>query len=456
MKFLAVDLGASSGRTIVAELSKESITLTETHRFKNSMKDINGEKHWDVHALLEEIKIGIAASGEVEGIGIDTWGVDFGLLDADGNLLDLPFAYRDSRHEKAMPEVYAKVSKERLYEITGMQEMTLNSIFQIYAEKMFRPELLAKADRLLFIPELLAYFLTGNKEHEYSACSTSGLLDAKTRDWSDELLETLDLPKHIFGKVNMPGTKSGEYNGTAVYLPAMHDTGSAVASVPVVDDCEWAYLSSGTWSLIGAELTEPILGDAAVKANFTNEGGIDGTIRFLKNVNGLWLIQECQRIWEEQGTNLSFAEIAKAAEESSYRETFDPAGTQYLAPDNMPAEIKADLESQGKPLPDSYGDMARCCYESLAAAYKRELNVLQTVTGKTFERLYVVGGGAQATLLNQLTANALGIEVYAGPIEATAIGNVCVQAMANGLFKDIQELRQAIANSFEIVIYQPE
>jgi len=455
MRFLAVDIGASSGRTIVGTVGAGTIDLEESYRFENGMKDVGGSKRWDIAALVEEVRKGIRASGDLDGIGIDTWGVDYGLIDANGRLVDLPFAYRDARHQEAMPEVYRLIPKQRLYETAGMQEMTFNTIFQLVAEKMKRPEVLGRAARMLMVPELITYLLTGEAVSEYSACSTTGLLNAKARDWDMDLIRTLGLPERLFGPVTMPGAQAGTCNGTPVYLPAMHDTGSAVAAVPAVEGGEWAYVSSGTWSLIGAELDEPVLTREALEANFTNEGGVEGKIRFLKNINGLWLIQECRRIWAEAGKPMEFAEIAAAAEASDYSATIDPNDPRFLAPANMVGEILADLTERRRPLPQTEADLARCCYLSLAKAYKRELDRLQEVTGKRFERLHVVGGGARAELLNRMAADEVGIPVHVGPAEATAIGNLCVQAQACGLFGSLQEARQAIAEALPVTVYEP-
>ena len=456
MRFVAVDLGASSGRTMVGTVEKGAITLEESSRFENGMKDFAGGKRWEIGELVEKVRHGLAASGKVDGIGIDTWGVDYGLLDGAGELLDLPFAYRDARHQDAMPEVYKVISKESLYALAGMQELTFNTVFQLVAEKMKRPEMLQRAARLLMMPELITYLLTGEAASEYSDSSTTGLLDARKRDWARDLLRALGLPERIFGQIRMPGARAGTYNGAPVYLPATHDPGSAVAAVPAAaGGGQWAYLSSGTWSLIGAELDEPVLTPEAAAANFTNEGGVDGKIRFLKNINGLWLIQECRRIWAEQGRALEFSEIAAAAEASRFSATIDPNDPRFFAPANMVDEIGADLRARGQPMPKTEGDVARCCYLSLAAAYKRELDRLQQVTGKRFQRLHVVGGGCRAELLNRMTADAVGIPVYAGPVEATALGNIGVQARACGLFGSLQEIRQAIAAAFPVKVYQP-
>jgi sugar (pentulose or hexulose) kinase len=456
MKFLAVDLGASSGRTIVGDIEDGAISLEETHRFGNSIQEADGEMHWDLDGLLAEIKTGIAAAGDdIAGIGIDTWGVDYGYISADGTLLGQPFAYRDPRSEPAMAEVYDRVSQARLYEIAGIQEMSLNSIFQVMADKMLRPEIFDQAERLLFIPELLMYQLTGNAVSEYTICSTSGLLDATSRSWSAEVLDALGIPRRLFGEVQYPGAEAGTYNGIPVYLTACHDTGSAVAAVPAVADGEWAYISSGTWSLVGAELDDPVLSAAAQSANFTNEGGAAGKIRFLKNVNGLWLVQECQRMWQEQGRELAFAEIAAAAEASTFSSTIDPNDARFMAPANMLDAIREYCAETHQAAPQDVGDYARCCYLSLAIEYAKVLRSLETVTGRTFSRLHVVGGGCQATLLNQLTADHCGIPVHAGPVEATALGNICLQAMANGLFADLSAVRAAIAAAFPLTTYEP-
>ncbi len=455
MRILAVDLGASSGRTIVGEVDGGGIRLQETHRFENGMVEVGGTKRWDVDRLLDEVKRGIAASGRLDSIGIDTWGVDYGLVDAEGRLLEQPYAYRDARHATAIPEVYAVVPKRDLYRRTGMQELPFNTVFQLVAERRERPDLHERAARMLMMPELLTYLLTGRMVSEYSISSTTGLLDARARDWDRDLIEALGLPQRFFGPIEMPGAAAGEYEGAAVFCPAMHDTASAVAAVPAVEPGPWAYLSSGTWSLIGAELAEPILSDAAADADFTNEGGVDGRIRFLKNINGLWLVQECRRIWAERGRPMEFSEIAAAAEASDYSATIDPNDPRYLAPENMVEEILADLRSRGEPLPETEGDLARCCYLSLAQAYRRELRRLEEVTGTRFQRLHIVGGGCRAELLNRLTAEAVGIPVYVGPAEATAIGNLCVQARALGVFADLGEARRAVAEAFPVRIYEP-
>lgn len=418
------------------------------------MVEVGGTKRWDVAGLLGQIKRGIADSGRLDGIGIDTWGVDYGLLDADGLLLDQPYAYRDARHETAIPRVYDLVPKKQLYAVTGMQELPFNTVFQLVAEAAERPDLHERAHRMLMMPELLTYLLTGVAQSEYSISSTTGLLGARTRDWDRDLIGALGLPERLFGPPAMPGARAGEYLGTPVFCPAMHDTGSAVAAVPATGG-DWAYLSSGTWSLIGAELAEPVLTDAAARADFTNEGGVDGRIRFLKNINGLWLIQECRRIWAERGTERTFAEIAAAAEASAYGGTIDPNDPRYLAPENMVDEILGDLASRGEPAPKTEGDLARCCYLSLARAYRRELDRLQDVTGRRFDRLHIVGGGCKANLLNRLAADAVGIPVYAGPAEATAIGNLCVQAKACGVFGGLDEARRAVAEAFPVQVYEP-
>ncbi len=455
MRILAIDLGASSGRTIVGAVEPGRIELKETYRFANGPIEVGGTKRWDVSALLKEIRRGIAASGPVDSLGIDTWGVDYGLMDERGELMDLPFAYRDARHQDAVPHVYRLIGRERLYAVTGLQELAFNTVFQLVAERENRPEMLTRAARMLLMPELLTYLLTGEARSEYSISSTTGLLNARTRDWDRDLVRTLGLPERLFGKIVLPGAPAGRCGETPVHLPAMHDTASAVAAVPAVGEGTWAYVSSGTWSLIGAELEQPVLTPDARDANFTNEGGVDGRIRFLKNINGLWLVQECRRVWAREGRELSFGEIAAAAEASDYAETIDPNAPRFFAPANMPQEILADLAGRGAPLPRSEADLARCCYRSLAEAYRRELKRLEHVTGMRFDRLHIVGGGCQARLLNQMTADAVGIPVYAGPSEATALGNLVVQARALGVFEDLGQARRAIAEAFPPEVYTP-
>ncbi len=453
MRLLAVDLGASSGRTIVGTVENGKIRLEETHRFVNGMQDIDGHKYWDVLNLVEEIKKGIAAAGSVDGIGIDTWGVDYGYLDADGELIGKPFAYRDSRNDAMPDKVYSIISKKDLYVRAGLQEMPFNTIFQLMADKTQRPEVFERASRMLFMPELISYLLTGEAVSEYTIASTSGLLDAKTRDWDWELIDMLGYPRRIFGEIKKPGAPAGSYNGIPVFLAPMHDTASAVAAVPAVEPGTWAFLSSGTWSLIGAELDEPVLTEASAEADFTNEGGVNDKIRFLKNVNGMWLINECRRIWEAEGSCLGFKEMDEAAEASTFAGIIDPNEPRFMAPDNMPAEIAAALKEAGEAAPQTQGDFAKCCYASLANAYKEQLTVMQDATGKTFERLHIVGGGTKAVILSRMTAKALGIPVITGPIEATALGNLCTLALAKGAFKDLTEMRQCIADSFPMESY---
>ncbi len=456
MKYLAVDLGASSGRTIVADLTPGRIELTETHRFSNGFIDRAGSKVWPFEKIMTDVRKGIANSGKIDGIGLDTWGVDFGYIDKSGNLLADPYAYRDARSERAMPAVYERISRERLYEIAGMQEMTFNSVFQVMADMLERPALLERAAQLLFTPDLIAHALTGDSATEYTVASTSGMLDAATRTWSSEILDALGAPRHLFGQVDFPGTKQGSYNGIPVCLAPSHDTASAVAAVPATGDPDWCYISSGTWSLVGAELDAPVCTVEARDSGFTNEGGVAGKIRFLTNVNGMWLIQECQRIWAEQGQNLTFAEIASAATAcAGFSSKVDPADNRFLAPDNMIELVQSCCRETDQPVPETVGEIARCCYESLAASYATVITRLEAVSGRSFNRIHVVGGGCQATLLNQLTADACQRPVIAGPVEATAIGNVSVQALAQGVFANLAELRAAVAAAFETTVYTP-
>jgi rhamnulokinase len=439
---------------MVAEVTGGRIDLREVHRFTNEIVRIGGNRHWDAVRLGDEIRRGIDAAGALDGIGIDTWGVDYGLLDGLGELVAMPFCYRDVRHEFGMRAVEEHFAPEELYGICGIQAIAINTIYQLAAEQELRPDFLRQADRLLFMPDLFCWMLTGEKATEYTIASTSGLLDAGQRTWAWEVIDKLALPRRLFGELKMPGAVAGDYNGVPVYLVGAHDTASAVAAVPASGD-NWAFLSSGTWSLIGVELDEPLLTEDAARANFTNEGGIDGRIRFLKNVTGLWLVQECRRNWAAAGQDLSFAKIAEAAEAAGFSGCFDPNDRRFTAPDNMVAAIQGWFRERGEPVPESVGEVARSCYLSLASAYAEQLALLRRLTGKRIDNLHVVGAGSQATLLNQLTADACNVPVIAGPVEATALGNVGVQAMANGLFGGVAEIREAVAANEAVVRYEP-
>ncbi|MBN1560493.1 rhamnulokinase [candidate division KSB1 bacterium] len=440
-KYLAFDLGASSGRALVGIYEKEGLRLEETHRFPNRMVHLNGHYHWDILQLFDEIKIGLARTAQaghrdIRSLGVDTWGVDFGLIGRHGVLLGNPYAYRDMNAE-SMRHAFERIPREQLYKKTGIQFMAFNSIFQLLRLVEEENPLLEVAEKLLFIPDLLNYFLTGEMVSEYSIASTSQLLNPWSRTWEKEIFERLQLPLHIMPEIVPPGTRLGQLRQeiaeeaglprVAVVAPACHDTASAVAAVPATGD-NWAYLSSGTWSLIGVESPQPIINDAALANNFTNEGGVNGTIRFLKNVAGLWLVQRCRSDWAKGGEELSYDELTELAEAAGPSPChLDPDDGVFTNPINMPAAIAKYCRDSGQPVPASKGQYIRCALESLARKYKQVLDSLNSMLPQPVQRLHIVGGGAKNRLLNRLTAEETGLEVIAGPAEATGMGNVIVQ-----------------------------
>ena len=466
--YLAVDLGASSGRVLAGLFENEKLELVEMHRFWNGAIEHEDGLHWDIDQLFAEIKTGLKKGFEtygeaVQSIGVDTWGVDYGLLDADGELINTPFQYRDSRTDDMMEFVYSKMPKEEIYRRTGIQSMFFNTIYQLCAE-LPRPEL-QQAEQMLFIPDLINYWLTGKAATEYSIASTSQLLDANKRDWDFELIEMLGLPKKIFGDIVQPGTIIGtlsdeiaaELGGNAnVIAVGGHDTASAVASAPLKNrDC--AYLSSGTWSLMGLEEPEPILTAESAEIDVTNEGGVCDTIRFLKNIGGLWLIQECRRNWIEQGDELDFVQIAKMALAAEpFLAFINPDAAEFAQPCDMPAAIQAFCERTGQRVPQTQGEIARVVYESLAMRYRDIFQTLENLHGKPLEQLHIVGGGCQNKLLNQLTADAINRPVIAGPIEATGIGNMLMQMIANDDMSDLSAGRKMVLESFGTETYEPQ
>jgi rhamnulokinase len=468
MKLLAIDIGASSGRAIEGELGDASFAMTEVHRFENAMVERGEHKHWDAEQLNAEVRASLTkADPAVESVGIDTWGVDYGYFDADGNRLADPFAYRDERTLAVVDDVHERVGgRQRLYGINGLQYLSFNTIYQVAEDVASRPELVERAARVQMMPELLSFALTGEFVAEYSIASTSGLIDATTRTWSDDLMRTLGIPRELFtDPVSRPGeakaplrpeVASETRSAAEVVLPGCHDTASAVAACPMADE-HAMYISSGTWSLAGVELDEPVLTPAAMAANFTNEGGVEGTIRFLKNVMGLWLVQELRRGWADAGTDLDFGAICDAAAGApAFASLFDPNQQRFLAPKDMLAEIRSECGRTGQPQPDDVGPAARAVFESLAMAYRQCLEQIQTLTGRTIQCVNVVGGGVQNRLLCQMTADACGVPVVAGPVEATAIGNLLVQAIARGAVSDVAAARQLVRDTSELVTYEPQ
>jgi rhamnulokinase len=459
--FLAVDLGAGSGRVMLGRWDGERFALEELHRFPNQPVQILGHLHWDVLRLWGEITAGMARyaarfDAPLAGIGVDTWGVDFALLDRAGGLLGNPYAYRDPRTDGMAEQVFGRVPRREVFAQTGVQIMPINTLYQLYS--MAGGPQLEAADTLLMIPDLFHYWLTGAKAVEYTNATTSQMFDSRRRSWATELLARLDLPGRILPPIAEPGTRLGDVRPAVlaeaglrgpvpVFAPGTHDTASAVAGVPGLDGRS-AYISSGTWSLVGVEIARPILGDAALELNVTNEGGVGGTIRLLKNVTGLWLMQECQRQWQREGANYGWDELlAQAAQAAPFGSLVDPDAADFLHPGDMPAAIRAYCQRTGQAAPASVGAIVRCCLESMALKYRLVIEALERVADMRIETIRVVGGGSQTRLLNQFTADACGRPVVAGPVEATALGNIMVQAIAAGELPGIAAGRAAIAAS---------
>lgn len=462
-QYIAVDLGAESGRVMLGSITDEKIELDEIHRFTNGPIQQDDSLRWDFEKLFSEIKTGIAAAiktakGKISGIAVDSWGVDFGLIGDDGKLLENPYHYRDARTNGIMEKVFKLMPKREIYENTGIQFMQLNTIFQLFAAKASNPEILKKTKKLIFMADLVSYFLCGNSYAEYTLASTSQLMNMKTGKWSKEIFEKLSLPLDIMPQVVKPATKVGklkpelckEFNCEPIDIIATgsHDTACAVAAVPAQGD-DWAYLSSGTWSLIGIEAKQAIINDESFAAAFTNEGGVENTIRFLKNIMGLWLLQECKRHWEKEGCKLDYAEITKMAKAAKpFAAVIDCNNSEFLAPGDMPARINSHLKKSGQTQINDKGQMARVILESLAVKYRDEMKTLEKITGKNIDTLHIVGGGSKNDLLNQFAADATGKTVITGPVEATAIGNILLQAIATGRLKNLAEGRLLICESF--------
>ncbi|MDR2499406.1 MAG: rhamnulokinase [Tannerellaceae bacterium] len=467
--FLAIDLGATSGRAVVGTLSDKGLETVEIHRFRNRFINILGRYHWNIYGLFEEIKTSLVLCGrqgiKLQSMGIDTWGVDFGYVGADGQLLGLPHAYRDPFTNGAPQDVYRSIPREELYMRTGIQIMNFNSIFQLYRDNQQGLSLNTVADRILFMQDLLTYMLTGLKICEYTIASTSQLLNPKTRRFDRDLAQKLGINSHLLIDPIAPGTIAGpllpsiaaELGVEAIPLVAVagHDTASAVAAVPALDG-NFAYLSSGTWSLMGIETNNPIINEDSMQNNFTNEGGIDETIRFLKNITGLWLLEECKREWSIAGRNYDYRELSDMAIQSAtFPSMIDPNDPLFANPASMSAAILEYCRRTEQQAPQSDGEFASLIFNSLAACYSQTLTVLKEMAPFAISRLHVIGGGSQNRLLNQLTARAIGIPVIAGPAEATAIGNIMVQAKAAGIVGDRWSMREMIATSYPAEIFNP-
>jgi rhamnulokinase len=468
--YLAFDLGAESGRAVVGRLEGEDLSLTPIHRFPNGAVRVFDGLYWDVLRLWSEIQTGLLAYGQayeapLEGIGVDTWGVDYALLGAAGELLANPRHYRDPRNAAMLALALERVPREEIFAQTGIQFMQLNSLYQLLAMREHRDAALDQARTLLMVPDLFNYWLTGIAVSEFTVATTTQFYDPRARDWARDLLRRLNLPTGILPTVVRPGTVLGPLEsrlaseagleGTPVILPATHDTGSAVAAVPARGE-DFIYLSSGTWSLIGIEVREPILTPEALEYNFTNEGGVGGTFRVLKNIMGLWLVQECRRAWALAGDTLSYDEITALAQSApAFGPLVEPDAVEFIAPGGMPARIQAFCTRTGQPVPASRGEIVRCALESLACKYRWAVEKLERMAGRHLGVIHIVGGGSQNTLLCQFAADATQRTVVAGPVEATAIGNVMMQAIARGHISSIEHGRRIVQRSFETVTYPP-
>lgn len=460
--YLAVDIGASSGRHMLAGMQDGKMQLEEVYRFPNGMDDKNGTLCWDVDRLFAEIKNGLKKCKETGKIpvsmAIDTWGVDYVLLDKDDRILGDTVGYRDSRTEGMDEKVYEVIPQDELYARTGIQKQIFNTVYQLMAVKESHPEYLEQAESILMIPDYFHFLLTGVKKNEYTNATTGQLVSPKTNDWDYELIEMLGYNPKMFRPVSMPGTVVGDFTeevqkevgfNCTVVLPATHDTGSAVLAVPTNDD-DAVYISSGTWSLMGIERKEADCSMESMKANFTNEGGYDHRFRYLKNIMGLWMIQSVKKEFTE---DLSFAQICEMASKETIPSIVDCNDDCFLAPKSMIKAVQDFCSRTGQQVPETVGEISSVIYNSLAKCYGDTVQEIEEITGKKYSTIYVVGGGSNAGYLNELTAKYTGKKVSAGPSEATAIGNVIVQMLHDGIFKDLPEARTCVRESFDIVMY---
>lgn len=471
--FLGVDLGAESGRVVAGVFDGRRVRLEELHRFANGPVELAGSWRWDVLRLWGEIRHGLSAAAAkfgdaIASVGVDTWGVDYVLLSKSGELLGQPFHYRDRRTAGVMDRAALAVPRPDIFAATGLQFLPFNTLYQLLASREQTPELLAHADRLLLMPDFFHWCLCGSTAIEFTNATTTQFFNPRSRTWAVELLHRFGLPTHLLGEVVNPGTNLGTLRpdvrtGTGlgaipVVAPATHDTASAVAAVPTAHTgrTSWAYISSGTWSLVGVELPEANLSDQTLARNLTNEGGVDGTYRLLKNVMGLWLVQRCRVAFHQRGTDRGYDELMAEAEAAEpLRSVIDPDHPRFLNPPDMTAEIAGFCRDSGQPVPETVGQFVRCCLDSLAIKYRKVVGWLEEVTGTRVEVIHVVGGGSRNRLLNQLTADATGRPVLAGPAEATALGNVLIQARAAGERHSLGEVRSVVRESFPVEQFDP-
>lgn len=468
-RVLAFDIGASSGRAMLGIYDGETIKYNEIHRFPNDPVMVRRTLYWDVLRLFHEIKQGIKKAktfGEVSSIGIDTWGVDFGLLDKEGNLLENPIHYRDNRTQGMLGKSFDFVDEEEFYRITGNQFMEINTVFQLLSLSLKRKEFLSNAETMLMMPDLFNYMLTGVKASEYSIASTTQLLDAKNRIWSEKIIDALSLPKNLFTKIVPSGTPIGDLskdictelgvNACKVIAVAGHDTQSAMVAVPSLEE-DFIFISCGTWSLFGTELLHPLIDEDTFQCNITNEGGFGNKISFLKNIIGLWLIQESKRQWSKEGKEYDFSELEEIAGQSKPFKCFiDPDANDFITTGDIPKRIQEYCKRTNQEVPETVAEITRCIYESLTLKYRMTLEEIKKCTNKEYSSIHMVGGGTKSKLLCQFTADACNMEVIAGPVEATVLGNIAVQLLALGEIKDISEVREVISKDSDIFKYESE
>ncbi len=454
--YLAIDLGAESGRALLGRSQAGILTLDEIHRFPNETLRQAGSLRWNVRGLWAEIQQALTRVSEIklDGIGVDAWGVDYALLDQRGELLENPYHYRDSRTNGVMDDVFRIVPKDEIYAATGIQFMPINTVFQLYAHQRDDAAKLAQARSPLTIPDLFHYWLTGRAACEYTNATTTQLVNPASRSWDKTLMTRLGLPSDLPAEIVEPGSILGDHAGTPVIAPASHDTASAVASISARGDT--AFLSSGTWSLVGTELDAPVINSETLAMNFTNEGGANGTTMLLKNVMGLWMLQGCRRAWAAQGDNYAYAELMQAAAQApAFRSLVNPDDARFLNPPDMPTAIGDFCRESAQPAPVDAASFTRCILESLALKYALVIRDLEQVTHQPIRRIRVIGGGSKNRLLNQFTADATGKPVIAGPAEATALGNIAVQMAATGRAASLEDARATIDRSFPVEVFEP-
>jgi rhamnulokinase len=462
--YLAFDVGAESGRAVLARVTGEMIAIEEVHRFPNQPLQQSGSLHWDVKRLWADVRKALSkVDCELQGIGVDTWGVDYALLDEAGELVENPYHYRDSRTRGIPEEVFERVSKREIYSLTGIQFMPINTLYQLCAENKRTPEILGRAKRMVMMPDLLHYWMTGNAVCEFTNASTTQMVNATTRTWDSGLLERVGLPSSLPAPIVEPGTLVGKLlpnigatriAGTPVIAPATHDTGSAVAAIAAREGT--AFISSGTWSLVGMEVDAPVASPDALQMNFSNEGGVNGTTRLLKNVMGLWMLRCCRECWSQSGNESDYEQLTQHAfGEPAFAHLVDPDDESFLAPENMCAAIDEFCVRTHQPKPATPARYTRTILESLALKYSRVIGELEHLTGERIEQIRIIGGGSKNRLLNQFTADATGRRVLAGPVEATALGNAAVQILATGAAASLKQVRAMIERSFPVEIFEP-